>query len=240
MNASRALRGEAPLFIGRDEGYIGVLIDDIVTRGVIEPYRLFTSRAEFRLHLRHDNADARLAHYGFGNDGMLNRLRAREADIAAEMARLEKAVVMPSTEVNACLTQNGGTAIDRPTPAGQILRRPNMALETVHKLSPPSGELDFEAREQIEIRMKYQGYIDRSLRDIERFKKAEHCRIPDTLDYEAIPGIPRECKDRLLAIRPVNFGQAARISGVRPADIAVLHIYVEKHRRERAQGSTTN
>ncbi len=231
MNVSRSLRGEEALFIGRDEGYIGVLIDDIVTRGLIEPYRLFTSRAEYRLHLRQDNADQRLAHYGFGNDEVLNRMRAREVAIAAELKRLEKAQVDPSPETNAILESHGGAPIERPTPAGQILRRPGMPLEALYTLCPPATPLDFEAREQVEIRTKYQGYIDRSLRDIERFKKAEHCRIPESLDYEAIPGIPRECKDRLQEIRPVNFGQAARISGVRAADIAVLHIYVEKHRR---------
>lgn len=234
LNVSRALRGEAPLFIGRDEGYIGVLVDDIVTRGLIEPYRLFTSRAEYRLHLRQDNADVRLAHYGFGNDETLNRMRAREVRVAAEIQRLEKANVEPSAENNAALVASGGQPIDRTTPAVQILRRPGMTLDALYALCGPESPLDFEAREQVEIRIKYQGYIDRSLRDIERFKKAEHVRIPETLDYEAIPGIPRECKDRLKEIRPISFGQASRISGVRAADIAVLHIYAEKHRRELA------
>ena len=232
LNVSRALRGEEALFIGRDEGYIGVLVDDIVTRGLIEPYRLFTSRAEYRLHLRQDNADVRLAHYGFGNDETLNRMRAREGRVAAEMQRLEKTHVEPSAENNAALVECGGQPIDRATPAVQLLRRPGMTLDALYRLCAPAAPLDFEAREQVEIRIKYQGYIDRSLRDIERFKKAEHVRIPETLDYEAIPGIPRECKDRLKEIRPVNFGQASRISGVRAADIAVLHIYAEKHRRE--------
>jgi len=231
LNVSRALRGELPLYIGRDEGYIGVLVDDIVTRGLIEPYRLFTSRAEYRLHLRQDNADVRLAQYGFGNDAILNKMRLREQQVASEMQRLEKTNVDPTPENNQFLSDLGGQPIERATPAVQLLRRPGMTLEALYRLCGPDAPLDFEAREQVEIRVKYQGYIDRSLRDIERFKKAEHVRIPDTLDYEAIPGIPRECKDRLKAIRPVNFGQASRISGVRAADIAVLHIYVEKHRR---------
>ena len=231
LNVSRALRSEEPLFIGRDEGYIGVLVDDIVTRGLIEPYRLFTSRAEYRLHLRQDNADVRLAQYGFGNDEILNKMRAREVHVAAEIQRLEKANVEASAENNQVLADSGGQPIERATPAVQLLRRPGMTLEALYDLCAPPSPLDFETKEQVEIRVKYQGYIDRSLRDIERFKKAEHLRIPETFDYEAIPGIPRECKDRLKEIRPVNFGQASRISGVRAADIAVLHIYVEKHKR---------
>ena len=237
MNASRAIRQEEPLFIGRDEGYIGVLMDDIVTRGVIEPYRLFTSRAEFRLHLRHDNADLRLAKYGFGNDDVLNKLRTRETRIAEELRRLDATQVSPSGEVNQLLEAHGSAPLERVTPASQLLRRPGMTLELLHRIVPPDSALDFESREQVEIRTKYQGYIDRSLRDIDRFKKAEHCRIPEGFDYEAIPGIPRECKDRLKDIQPVNFGQAARISGVRAADVAVLHIYVEKHKRAKAVGA---
>jgi len=231
MNVSRSLREEEPLFIGRDEGYIGVLVDDIVTRGLIEPYRLFTSRAEYRLHLRQDNADVRLAHYGFGNDEVLNKMRAREVKVSDEMQRLEKFHVEPSAETNQLLVAFGGAPIERSTPAVQLLRRPDMTLEALYQVCPPPTPLDFEAKEQVEIRAKYQGYMDRQQRDIDRFKKAEHCVIPDTLDYEAIPGIPRECKDRLKEIRPVSFGQASRISGVRAADIAVLHIYVEKHKR---------
>ena len=178
----------------------------------------------------------RLAKYGFGNDAILNKMRAREQHVAAEMQRLEKTNIEPSPENNQVLAAAGGQPIERATSAVQILRRPGMTLEALYRLCGPESPLDFEAKEQVEIRVKYQGYIDRSLRDIERFKKAEHVRIPESFDYEAIPGIPRECKDRLKEIRPVSFGQASRISGVRAADIAVLHIYVEKHKRTQNDG----
>lgn len=234
MNAVRYLDCDAPLYISRNEAYLGVLVDDIVTRGVIEPYRLFTSRAEARLHLRHDNADARLAHYGFANDEILSRLRAREDAVAREMARLELARIAPTEETNRLLAERGGAPIAEPTLAAQLLRRPNVSLRDIWQFAPPAEPCDFETAEQIEIRLKYAGYLDRQTREIDKIRRAEDAPIPDTLDYEAVPGLPRETRDRLKQVRPVNFGQAQRISGVRAADIAVLHIYVEKLRRVRA------
>lgn len=233
INAVRYLRNEDALYIPRNEAYLGVLIDDIVTRGVIEPYRLFTSRAEYRLHLRQDNADARVAKYGFGNDAVLQRMRAREDRVASEIKRLGGIALPPTDAVNALLQERGGVPISTPQPALQLLRRPNVSLRDIEKLVPPSETLDLETAEQIEIRVKYEGYIERQERDIARFIKAERRRIPEEFDYEAIPGLPRESKDRLNQVRPVNFGQASRVSGVRAADIAVLHIYVEKFHAKR-------
>lgn len=231
MNAVRKIRGEAPLYIPRSEAYLGVLIDDIVTRGVIEPYRLFTSRAEYRLHLRHDNADLRVAHYGFGNDPVLAQLRAREDDIARERARLETTYLLPDAAINAVLRERGEPELAQPAPLAQVLRRPNVTLADVHSFSPPPAALSFEASEQIEIRIKYAGYLERQDRDLARFRQLEDRVLPPDLDYFSIPGIPRECQERLNTIRPVNFGQASRISGVRAADITVLHIHVDKHHR---------
>jgi tRNA uridine 5-carboxymethylaminomethyl modification enzyme len=232
MNAVRHIEGRAPLHIGRHEAYIGVMVDDIVTRGVLEPYRLFTSRAEYRLSLRHDNADARLAAYGFGNDGVMERLRARETRIAAERTRLETELVTPSEALNAILTECGGSVIASPVAAAQILRRPKIDLADVWRFCPPPEALDFETAEQVSIRIKYDGYIEREAKMVERFQKAERLRIPEDLDYDTVPGLPRESRQRLKEIRPVNFGQAARIPGVRSADLTVLHIFVEKRRRE--------
>ena len=240
MNAVYKLDGQDALYIPRNEAYLGVLVDDLVTRGVIEPYRLFTSRAEYRLHLRHDNADLRLAKYGFNNDEILERLRQREDAVQREINRLSETMLSPGDALNAFLKERGTEPLSDAQPALQLLRRPKVTLRDVWTLAPPSEDLPFEAAEQVEIRVKYQGYIDRQQRDIERFKRAEDKHIPTGLDYEQIPGLPRESKDRLQAIRPVNFGQASRISGVRAADIAVLHIYVEKYYRDGGMDSGTS
>ena len=233
LNVVRYLEGTPPLYIGRNEAYIGVMVDDLVTRGVLEPYRLFTSRAEYRLHLRHDNADVRLAHHGFGNDVILNRMRSREQAVREEIARLEKVLVAPSDEMNAFLHTRGEAPITTSQPAAQVLRRPRVTIGDVWKLVPPSAALDFETGEQIEIRVKYQGYLEREEKTVERFRKAEQLRIPESLDYDTVHGLPTESKLRLKQVRPINFGQASRVPGVRSSDIAVLHIYVEKLRRSR-------
>lgn len=238
MNAVRYVDCAPPLYISRNEAYLGVLIDDIVTRGVIEPYRLFTSRAEARLHLRHDNADLRLAKYGFANDAVVERLRQREDRVYREIERLETNRIPASDEVNALIRARGGAPLGEGITAAQLLRRPNMALRDVWQFAPPEEACDFETAEQIEIRVKYSGYLERQQREIEKIRRAEEAPIPESIDYEAIPGLPRETRDRLQQVRPVNFGQAQRISGVRAADIAVLHIYVEKLRRVRVMETT--
>ncbi len=232
LNAARQIDGEPPLFISRAEGYIGVLIDDIVTRGVIEPYRLFTSRAEYRLLLRHDNADLRLAKYGIADEAFLERVRAKETAAAKEIRRLEGETLIPSDDLNRRLAERGIEPLNEAQPAARLLRRPTVHLEDVWAVTPPPEPLGFEAAEQVEIQVKYRGYIERQQRDLEKFEKAEKVPLPENLDYDAVPGLPAESKQRLSEIRPINFGQAGRISGVRASDIAVLHIYLEKRRRE--------
>ncbi len=231
LNVHRYLESAPPLVIGRDEAYLGVMVDDLVTRGVLEPYRLFTSRAEYRLHLRHDNADLRLAEYGFGNDALRARAHQRRLDTGRELKRLEKQAVRPSEEFNALLRERGGEPIAEPQLAIQLVRRPNVTLEDIYRFAPPPAPLDFETREQVEIHAKYGGYLERQNRTVERFRKAENLPIPEDLDYDAIHGLPKESILRLKEVRPANFGQAARVPGVRSADIAVLHIHLEKLRR---------
>jgi len=238
LNVIRSLQGRPPLYIGRDEAYLGVMVDDLVTRGVLEPYRLFTSRAEYRLLLRHDNADVRLAKYGIAGEDFLERVRAKENAAEAEIHRLEQVRITPSADVNASLAAHGLPPLTEALSGIQMLRRPEMGIQALWHLVPPPHPLSFEVAEQIEIRVKYCGYIERQERDIARYRSVETRAIPSDIDYYAIPGIPRECKERLHRIRPVTFGQAARVSGVRPCDIAVLHIYVEKMTRTQRERAT--
>ncbi len=233
VNAVRRMDGGGPLYIPRSEGYIGVLVDDIVTRGVIEPYRLFTSRAEYRLLLRHENADIRLAKYGIAGEDFLEGVRAKERAVREEIARLEAQVLTPSDEVNRRLEALGVKKLSEPQTAARLLRRPEVALDDVWRLAPPPARPAFEIAEQVEIQIKYEGYIERQERDQKRFERAEMLPMPDGIDYAEIHGLPAEARQRLDEIRPVNFGQASRISGVRASDIAILHIYLEKRRREK-------
>ena len=235
FNAVRYLDGDPPLYIPRNEAYLGVLIDDIVTRGVIEPYRLFTSRAEYRLLLRHDNADLRLAKYGIADGTFKQSVRRKDVLIQSEIERLERTTIAPTGEVNATLARHGLEPLSDGQSAGRMLRRPETALRHIWELSPPPEPLPFEVGEQVEIQIKYKGYIERTLREWERFHRAESIPLPLDLDYATIPGLPAESRQRLGEIRPVNFGQAARVTGVRASDVAVLHIYVEKLRRTRAE-----
>jgi len=237
LNAIRQLRGEEPLYIARNEAYLGVMVDDLVTRGVLEPYRLFTSRAEYRLLLRHDNADIRLARHGIADDTFKRRVRDKEIAVQQEMARLDSVRINPTKDVLALLTAHGAGPLAEPQTAAQLLCRPVLDSAFIHQLAPPPAPLSAEVIEQVEIGLKYRGYIDRQERDIARFRRDEAKAIPETLDYFAVPGIPRECQERLDSIRPTNLGQAARVSGVRPADLAVLHIYIEKLARSAEKDS---
>ncbi len=231
INAVRMLEGAPPLIIGRNEAFLGVMIDDIVTRGVLEPYRLFTSRAEYRLHLRHDNADARLAQYGFANDATRDALAEKQRATAEELKRIESATLAPAEDLNALLVERGGAPISGQQAVAHLLKRPNLGLDDLWRFCPPPTPLSLEVREQVEIHVKYAGYMERQDKAIDRFLKAESLPIPDDFEYDTLEGLPRESRQRLKEVRPATFGQAGRIPGVRPSDLAVLHIHLEKRRR---------
>jgi tRNA uridine 5-carboxymethylaminomethyl modification enzyme len=232
FNAMRYIENAEPLYISRSDAYIGVLVDDLVTRGVLEPYRLFTSRAEYRLLLRHDNADQRLMHFGIASNDARDRLHRKQMRVTQEIARLESIIVSPSADINALLAERGEAPMNEPQPASRVLRRPNVRMEDVWRITAPGEALSFEEGEQVAIQVKYHGYIERQERELERFRAAETKTIPGDFDYFAVPGMPRESQERLSQVRPVSFGQAARVPGVRPSDITSLHIYFEKRARE--------
>jgi len=219
INAARKLREEEPLILGRDEAYIGVLIDDLVTKGTEEPYRMFTSLAEYRLVLRQDNADRRLMRYGREN-GLIPR-ETWERLQAKEQAISETIEYLRNTWRN---DKNLAT----------ILRRPEMDMDSLGEMDPRVNELAGhpEVREQVEIELKYEGYLKRQMEQIERFRRNEDKRIPEWIDYEAIPELRREAREKFGERRPCSLGQAARISGISPADVSILMVYMEGRRRQ--------
>ncbi|MCC6793926.1 MAG: tRNA uridine-5-carboxymethylaminomethyl(34) synthesis enzyme MnmG [Candidatus Hydrogenedentes bacterium] len=228
LNAIRYIHDEEPLIILRSEAYIGVMVDDLVTRGVMEPYRLFTSRAEYRLVLRHDNADLRLAKYGIAGDAYVESVRMKYDRVQREIMRLKSVMIAPTAEVNAWLAERGLVPMQEPQAASRVLCRPELSIDEIWQLAPPTEPLNLEESEQVEINVKYEGYFVRQERSLEHFREAESRAIPDSFDYAQVPGLPRESVERLKQIRPANFGQAARVPGVRASDIAALHIYAEK------------
>ncbi len=233
INAVLSLRAEEPLVFSRDQAYIGVLIDDLVTKGTdSEPYRMFTSRAEYRLLLREDNADLRLTEIGhrigLASTAAYQKVDGKKQAITALIDYLENNNATPSSEVNSKLELAGSSPLRNQATLGQILRRPEMTIDQLRTLRPdiPSYKLDVDA--QVEIQIKYQGYVDRQLEIVERFQRMEHVRLPDDIDYSLISGLSREVCEKLSRIRPRSIGQASRISGITPAAISLLSFYVKR------------
>ncbi|WP_273853867.1 tRNA uridine-5-carboxymethylaminomethyl(34) synthesis enzyme MnmG [Guptibacillus spartinae] len=231
INAARNAQGREAVILDRSQGYIGVMIDDLVTKGTNEPYRLLTSRAEYRLLLRHDNADLRLTELGY-EIGMIpqeryDRFMAKKEMIEKEMKRLEKVVIKPSEQVNAVLPEKS-TELKEAMHAANLLKRPEVTYQEIHQLAPADHDIPEDVAEQVEIQVKYSGYINKSLQQVERMKKMDEKKIPDGIDYYAIGGLATEAKQKLDEVRPLSIGQASRVSGVNPADVSILLVYIEQ------------
>lgn len=234
INAARKVQGKEPVVLDRSQGYIGVLIDDLVTKGTNEPYRLLTSRAEYRLLLRHDNADMRLTEIGH-DIGLIPEERYakfldKKAKVEQEVARLKVAKVRP-VDVNPKLEEIGSTPIQDGSTLLTLMRRPEIGYDWIEQISPSEVELTADMKEQVEIQIKYAGYIEKQLIHVERLQKMEKKKIPDTIIYDEIHGLAMEAKQKLATIRPISIGQASRIAGVTPADISILLVYLEHYNR---------
>ncbi|MBU8905763.1 tRNA uridine-5-carboxymethylaminomethyl(34) synthesis enzyme MnmG [Desertibacillus haloalkaliphilus] len=232
INAARKVQDKQGLILDRSDAYIGVLIDDLVTKGTNEPYRLLTSRAEYRLLLRHDNADLRLTEIGYQTglikDDRYQRFTEKKALIDNEKERLKQLIIKPTGDVQQMLEEAGSSKLNDAVKASHLLKRPELTYADVAKFVPVNEDINDDVAEQVEIQIKYEGYIEKQLQQVERAKKMENKKIPVDLDYFAISGIATEAKQKLSEVRPLSVAQASRVSGVNPSDISILLVYLEQ------------
>ena len=235
INAARKLQGKEPVILDRSQAYIGVLIDDIVTKGTNEPYRMMTSRAEYRLLLRQDNADLRLMDIGHEN-GLISDARYEEflnkkEHIFNEIKRLKATTVKPTEKVNEILSKYGSSNIKIGVKLADLLKRTEIKYEYLEEIDKNMPDLTEEEKKEVEIQVKYEGYIKLEEAQVEKFKKLENKKLPKEIDYSELSGLRIEARQKLNKIKPESVGQASRISGVSPADISVLLIYLEQLKR---------
>jgi len=238
INAALSAKGAAPFVLGRDESYIGVLIDDLVTKGTNEPYRMFTSRVEYRLLIREDNADRRLMGYGHTlglvSDEVFERMQKKYAGIDREVSRLRTTRVMPNDHLARAVEEKGSTPVRQPCSASDLLKRPEVDYACIISQIPPEVALDCDSIEQVSYAIKYEGFIQRQRKDVERFRHIENIKIPSDINYDDVHSLSIEIRQKLKAATPANVGQAHRISGVTPAAISILMVYLKKKSFERS------
>lgn len=237
INAARYLQGKDPIILQRSDGYIGVLIDDLVNKGSKEPYRMMTSRAEFRLLLRQDNADQRLTPIGHAigliPEERYAALLEKERLVQEEIARVQAVTMGPEEKLLALLEKYGASPVKNGVRLSDLIKRPELDYEKLAEIDPGRPELPAAVREQVNIQIKYEGYIGQQKKQVEQFKKLENRLLPEDMDYESIQGLRIEARQKLAAVRPQSLGQASRITGVSPADISVLLIYLEQQKRKK-------